>query len=81
MLRFQFHCLRKYKTYKNLQIQIKECDLEIEKLLQEQIDNNHNKKQHYTIPKVRKRVIINTPKNIDLNLVGYQYFEVVDLLK
>jgi transposase len=78
---FLFALKQEYKMYQNLQLQIKECDLEIEKLLQEQIDNNHNKKQHYTDPKVHKRINKNTPKNIDLNLVGYQYFEGVDLLK
>lgn len=78
---FLFGLKQEYKMYKNLQSQIKECDLEIQKILQEQIDNDHNKKQHYTDPKVHKRVNKNTPKNIDLNLIGYQYFEGVDLLK
>lgn len=78
---FLFALKQEYKMYQNLQNQIKECDLEIEKLLQEQIDNNHNKKKHYTDPKIHKRINKNTPKNIDLNLVGYQYFEGVDLLE
>jgi len=78
---YLFGLKQEYKMYKNLQTQIKECDVEIEKLLQEQIDNDHNKKQHYTDPKNHKRINKNTPKNIDLNLIGYQYFEGVDLLK
>jgi transposase len=78
---FLFALKQEYKMYQNLQLQIKECDVEIEKLLQEQIDNDPNKKQHYTDPKVHKRINKNTPKNIDLNLIGYQYFEGVDLLK
>lgn len=77
---FLFGLNQEFKMYKNLQGQIKECDNEIEKLLQEQIDNNQNKKQHYTDPKTHKRINKNTPKNIDLNLIGYQYFEGVDLL-
>jgi transposase len=78
---FLFGLKQEFKMYQNLQSQIKECDIEIEKLLQEQIDNDHNKKQHYTDPKTHKRINKNTPKNIDLNLIGYQYFEGVDLLK
>lgn len=78
---YLFGLNQEFKMYKNLQSQIKECDLEIEKLLHEQIDNDHNKKQHYTDPKIHKRVNKNTPKNIDINLMGYQYFEGVDLLK
>ena len=78
---YLFALKQEYKMYQNIQSQIKECDVEIQKLLQEQIDNDHNKKQHYTDPKVHKRVNKNTPKNIDLNLMGYQYFEGVDLLK
>jgi hypothetical protein len=48
---FLFALKQEYKMYQNLQHQIKECDVEIEKLFQEQIDNDHNKKQHYTDPK------------------------------
>jgi len=38
------------------------------------------KKQHYIESKPHKRINKNTPKNIDLNLVAYQYFEGVDLM-
>ena len=78
---FLFGLKQEYKLYQNLQLQIKECDIEIQKIVQEQIDNDNNKKQHFIDPKVHKRVNKNTPKNIDLNLIGYQYFEGVDLLK
>ena len=78
---YLFALKQEYNMYQNIQFQIKGCDVEIEKLLQDQIDNDHNKKQHYTDPKVHKRINKNTPKNIDLNLIGYQYFEGVDLLK
>ena len=53
---FLFGLKQEFKMYKNLQFQIKECDIEIEKLLQEQINNDHNKKQHYTDPKIHKRI-------------------------
>ncbi|WP_281635814.1 IS110 family transposase [Flavobacterium marginilacus] len=78
---YLFALKQEYQMYQNLQNQIKDCDIEIKKLLQDQIDSSNNKKQHYTDPKVHKRVNKNTPKNIDLNLIGYQYFEGVDLLK
>ncbi|WP_223255576.1 transposase [Flavobacterium sp. LM4] len=71
---YLFALKQEYQMYQNLQNQIKDCDIEIKKLLQDQIDSNNNKKQHYTDPKIHKRVNKNTPKNIDLNLMGYQYF-------
>jgi transposase len=78
---YLFGLKQEYKMYQNLQVQIKECDAEIEKLLHQQINENQDKKQHFTDPKPHKRINKNTPKNIDLNLIGYQYFEGVDLLK
>jgi transposase len=78
---YLFGLKQEFKMYKNLQTQIKECDVEIQQILNEQIENDHHKKQHYTDPKVHKRINKNTPKNIDLNLIGYQYFEGVDLLE
>ncbi len=78
---YLFTLHQEYKIYNNLQDQIKLCDVEIEKLLNKQINNNDHKKQHYLEPKVHKRINKNTPKNIDLNLIGYQYFEGVDLLE
>jgi transposase len=78
---FLFGLKQEYKLYQNLQLQIKECDIEIQKILQDQINNDQNKKEHFVDAKVHKRINKNTPKNIDLNLLGYQYFEGVDLLK
>ncbi len=66
--------------YQRIQSSISECDAEIEKLLNEQISNNDDKRQHYIDKKVHKKVNKNSPKNIDMNLVAYQYFEGVDLL-
>ena len=66
--------------YQRIQSSISECDAEIEKLLNDQISNNDNKRQHYIDKKVHKKVNKNSPKNIDMNLVAYQYFEGVDLL-
>lgn len=66
--------------YKSLQAAIQDCDIGIEKMLNEQINNDDNKGQHLIDKKVHKRVNKNSPKNIDINLMSYQYFEGVDLL-
>jgi transposase len=77
---YLFALKHEYQMYLNLQSKIKECDVEIEKMLNEQINNDNNKKEHYIDKKVHKRVNKNAPKNIDINLLSYQYFEGVDLL-
>jgi transposase len=66
--------------YQALQSSIKDCDTEIEKMLTEQITGNNDKRQHYIEKKAHKKVNKNSPKNIDINLMSYQYFEGVDLL-
>ncbi len=66
--------------YLNLQSKITECDAEIEKMLNQQINSDENLKQHHIDKKVHKRINKNTPKNIDINLLYYQYFEGIDLL-
>lgn len=67
-------------TYDYLQSKIIDCDIEIDKKLNEIIDGNDNKKQHTIEAKPHKRINKNTPENIDLNLKSYQMFEGVDLL-
>ena len=77
---YLFGLNQEYKMYLYIQEQLKECDKEIERMLNEQISSNDNKREHYIDRKSYKRVNKNTPKNIDLNLMSYQYFEGVDLL-
>jgi transposase len=77
---YLFALKHEYQMYLNLQSKIKECDQEIEKMLNEQINCDDNKREHYIEKKIHKRVNKNAPKNIDLNLLSYQYFEGVDLL-
>ena len=77
---FLFALRHEYQMYMTLQSRIGECDVEIEKMLNEQINGDENKKQHHIEKKVHKRINKNTPKNIDLNLLSYQYFEGTDLL-
>jgi hypothetical protein len=65
----------------NIQSKIVECDEQIEIMLNQKINNNDDdKKQHFIDKKVHKIINKNTPKNIDINLLCYQYFEGVDLL-
>lgn len=77
---YLFALQHEYSMYQILQSSIKDCDIEIEKMLNEQINNNDEKRQHCIDKKVHKRINKNTPKNIDINLMAYQYFEGVDLL-
>lgn len=77
---YLFGLQQELEMYQSFQEKIISCDKEIEKLLTESIESDDNKQQHYVEAKPHKRINKNTPKNIDLNLVGYQYFEGVDLL-
>jgi transposase len=77
---YLFALKHEYQMYQYIQSAIKECDIEIEKMLTEQITGNDDKQQHFIDKKVHKRINKNSPKNIDINLMSYQYFEGVDLL-
>lgn len=75
-----FTLRQELETYDYFQNKIKQCDIEIDKMLNQIIDNDDNKKQHSIEPKPHKRINKNTSKNIDLNLKSYQMFEGNDLL-
>jgi transposase len=77
---FLFALKYEYKMYQSIQDAIADCDKEIELLLSEQIKNDQNKREHYIEKKVHKKLNKNTPKNFDINLMAYQYFEGVDLM-
>jgi transposase len=77
---YLFALQQELDMYKIIQTKILSCDLEIEKMLAQMIDGDDNKRQHFIDKKSHKRINKNTPKNIDLNMVGYQYFEGVDLM-
>ncbi len=77
---YLFALQQELEMYEFYQQKIHQCDVEIEKLMRETIDNDDNKKQHIIEAKPHKRVNKNAPKNIDLNLMAYQYFEGVDLM-
>ena len=76
---YLFVLKQELKKYQDAQQLILECDAEIKKLLDEFIDQDHVKKSLYIDKKAHKRINKNTPKNIDLNLMAYQYFDGVDL--
>ncbi len=77
---FLFALQQELEMYNLYQTKIKLCDAEIEKMLNEQINNDDDKRQHHIDKKPHKRITKNTPKNIDINLMSYQMFEGVDLL-
>jgi len=77
---YLFALQQELDTYDHLQNKIDECDKEIEKMLDEIIHSDDNKRQHYIEAKPHKRVNKNTPKGIDLNLKAYQMFEGTDLM-
>lgn len=74
-----FSLTHEYELYQIFQRKISECDKQIQKLLNEQINSDDNKKQHHIEGKVHKRINKNNP-DININLLSYQYFEGVDLL-
>ncbi|MBX2897094.1 MAG: hypothetical protein KF763_16730 [Cyclobacteriaceae bacterium] len=74
-----FSLNHEYELYLIFQGKISECDKQIQKLLNEQINKDDNKKQHHIEGKVHKRINKNNP-DININLLSYQYFEGVDLL-
>jgi transposase len=74
-----FSLTHEYELYQVFQGKISECDKQIQKLLDDQIKNDENKKQHFIEGKVHKRLNKNNP-DININLLSYQYFEGVDLL-
>ena len=77
---YLFALSQELETYDHLENKITQVDIEIKKMLDEIIDSDDNKKQHYIEPKSHKRINKNTPKNIDLNLKSYQMFEGTDFL-
>lgn len=76
---FLFALKQELKQYQYIQSLINDCDKEIKDLLDHFIDQDDVKKSLYIDPKVHKRINKNTPKNIDLNLIAYQYFDGLDL--
>ncbi len=77
---YLFALKHEYAMYKSTQKAIAECDAEIEQMLNRYISSDVNKRQHFIDKKPHKKINKNAPKNIDINLMSYQYFDGVDLL-
>ena len=65
---YLFALQQELDMYDHLQKKISECDVKINQMLNEIIDNDENKKQHHIDPKPYKKINKNTPDDIDLNL-------------
>jgi transposase len=77
---YLFAMKQEWNTYEHLQKQIKDTDEQINQLIKNIIDKDENKKQHVATAKPHKRKNKNSIKNTDMNQLGYQYFEGVDLM-
>ena len=77
---YLFALQQEWNSYKHLQQQITETDLQIDQLLKELIDKDDHKKQHTIEKKKHKRKNKNAVSQTDMNLIAYQYFEGVDLM-
>jgi transposase len=77
---YLFALQQEWNTYNHLQKQIQETDEQINKLISDIIDKDDNKKQHIASKKSHKRKNKNSITNTDMNQMGYQYFEGVDLM-
>ena len=76
---YLFVLKQELQKYQDAQRLIFECDIEIKKILDQCINQDDVKKSLCIDKKVHKRINKNTPKNIDLNLISYQYFDGIDL--
>lgn len=77
---YQFALQQEWSTYKHLQQQILATDNRIQETIKTIIDKDDNKKQHVASKKPFKRKNKNGIKNTDMNQLGYQYFEGIDLM-
>ena len=75
-----FALKQEWKTYLHLQKQITEIDKEIGKLLKKVIKEDRNKSDKKIAKKSYKRKNKNSIQNVDMNKIGFQYFEGIDLM-
>ena len=76
---YLFALKQEYAQYQYIQHLIGECDQQIKLMLNEWIEQDETKRSLHIDPKVHKKINKNTPKNIDLNLISYQFFDGLDL--
>lgn len=77
---YLFALKQEFALYKELQKKIAQCDRMIKRFINEQIKSDAVKRNLKVEPKPHKRVNKNTPKNMDINQIAYQYFGGIDLL-
>jgi hypothetical protein len=77
---YLFALQQEWSTYEHLQKQIIATDEQINHLIKNIIDKDDNKKQHIASKKPHKRKNKNAISGTDMNQLGYQYFEGVDLM-
>ncbi len=75
-----FALKQEWKTYLHLQKQIDQTDKEIKKLLKKIIKDDENKKKQIAKKKDHKRKNKNSIRGTDMNKIGVQYFEGIDLM-
>jgi len=78
---FLFGLKQEYDCYLFYQKKIEQCDIQINRFLENHINSNPDKKKLKAEEKKYKRTNKNTIKGIDLNQASYQYFGGVDLMK
>jgi transposase len=77
---YLFGLRQELDLYKMLQLQMVQCDKQIEEMINQQLEQTPEKKSLRTDTKVHKRINKNAPKNIDINQLAYQYFGGIDLM-
>lgn len=77
---YLFGLRQELNLYKTIQQQVKQCDCEMEKMINQHLESHPDKKVFRTNDKVHKRVNKNAPKNMDINQLAYQYFGGIDLM-
>ena len=77
---YQFALKQEHQMYNEMQEKIKDCDEEIKSFIDSYLSKKPESKNLVASKKTHKRVNKNTPKNMDINQIAFQYFGGVDLL-
>lgn len=77
---YLFGLKQDYETYHFFKKKIEECEEAIKVFIDEYLMSLENPIDDLPIEKPHKRKNKNNPKNMDLNVIAYQYFDGVDLM-
>ena len=75
-----FALIQEHQVCKETQEKITACDEQIAEFFDQHFEDHPELQVHQLAKKDHKRVNRNSPKNIDINKVAYQYFDGVDLM-